>query len=68
MTHNLDCKCVNCDAKGSPIQEIWLKDVTAEALSNIEIFDWIEGYGQVMSLASKKLIRKYGFMLMVVAD
>lgn len=63
MIHKNDCKCVNCKAKGSPIREVFLKEATAKILSEIEILDWLEGYGQILSLASQKLINKYGFML-----
>lgn len=44
-------------------KEIYLKSVTVEELSKIEILDWLEGYGQVMSLAERDYIRQYGFLL-----
>lgn len=63
MIHKDDCKCVNCVAKGSPVREIFIKTVTAEELVNVEIFDWLEGYGQISSLAEQEYIRRYGFLL-----
>ena len=40
-------------------KQIWLKSVTAEELSEIEVLDWLEGYGLVMSLAERNYIRRY---------
>lgn len=68
MIHKDGCDCVNCVAKGSPIREIWVKTVTAEELSAIEVFDWLEGFGQVSSLGQQKYIRKYGFLLAKLQD
>lgn len=64
MTHNENCQCANCQAKGKPIREVWLKSVTPEELSEIEIYDWLEGFGYIDSLAVQKYIRKYGFLLL----
>lgn len=63
MTHNKDCKCINCQAKGKPIREIWLRSVTAKELSEIEVFDWLEGFGLIDSLAMQKYVHKYGFLI-----
>lgn len=45
-------------------KEIYLKSVTAEVLSKIEVLDWLEGFGDVLSLAERDYIRKYGFLLL----
>ena len=68
MIHEDDCKCVNCVAKGKPIREIFLKEVTAKILSKMEVCDWLEGYGQISSLAEQTYIRKYGFLLARLQD
>jgi len=68
MKHKNDCDCVNCVAKESPIQEIWIKNATAEEISTIEVLDWLEGYGQVMSLAEQIFIRRYGLILIKLRD
>lgn len=44
-------------------EEIYLKSVTTEKLSKIEVGDWLEGYGDVLSLSERAYIRKYGFLL-----
>ena len=64
MIHTNYCDCVNCAAKGSPIRQIYLSTVTPEELSAIEVHDWLEGYGMVISLAEQKYIRRYGFLLL----
>lgn len=63
MIHKEECKCVNCVGKGSPIREIFFKEVTVKILSEMEVYDWLEGFGQISSLAEQNYIRKYGFML-----
>lgn len=63
MKHPDICKCINCEGKGKPINEIYLHSVTAEDLSKIEVCDWLEGYGMIGSLAQQTYIRRYGFML-----
>lgn len=50
------------------MQKIWLKLVTAEQLRKVEIGDWLEGYGDVLSLAEQDYIRKYGFLLIKLQD
>jgi len=68
MIHKDDCDCVNCVAKGKPIREIFIRDVTAKDLAEIEVFDCLEGYGQISSVAEQKFIRKYGFLLVKMLD
>lgn len=63
MRHKNDCGCINCEAKGKPILEIYLANVTIEELTQIEVCDWMQGFGHVGSLAEQTYIRKYGFML-----
>lgn len=40
--------------------KIWLKTVTAEQLAKVEVGDWLEGYGDILSLATKRLVRRFG--------
>lgn len=63
MRHKDDCDCANCETKGTPILEIHLANATANELVKVTIYDWLEGYGQILSLAEQKYIRRYGFML-----
>ena len=44
-------------------EDIRFNTVTAKQLSEIEVGDWLEGYGDVLSLAEVHYIRKYGSLL-----
>ena len=63
MIHKENCACVNCKAKGKPINEIFIANVITKDLLEIELFDWLEGFGQIVSLAEQQYIRNYGFLL-----
>lgn len=64
MIHKQNCDCINCEAKGKPVREIWLKNVTVEDIVKIEVYDWVEGYGMISSLAERTFIRRYGLLLL----
>lgn len=63
MRHANNCTCVNCNAKGKPVNEVFLAAAKIEDLAKIEIYDWLEGHGMITSLAEQTYIRRYGFML-----
>lgn len=50
------------------VEQVWLAKVTAKQLAEINVGDWIEGFGDVNSLAVQEFIRKYGFLLFKLKD
>ena len=50
------------------IEQVYLKSVTAKQLAEINVCDWIEGFGTVDSYAVQKFIRKYGNLLFKLHD
>jgi hypothetical protein len=50
------------------VEKVWLSTATAEQLAEINVCDWLEGYGVVMSLAEQEFIRRYGFLLLKYRD
>ena len=50
------------------VEEVYLKSVTEKQLTEINVGDWLEGFGDVNSLAVQKFIRKYGQLLFKLKD
>lgn len=48
--------------------KIYLKTITAKQLQKVEIGDWIEGCGDILSLAQVKFIHEFRFLLAKLQD
>ena len=50
------------------MKKYYLKDVQNINFSEVAVLDWIEGYGQIMCLAERNFIRKFGDLVGVLKD
>lgn len=41
-------------------KKLWLKTVTPEQLAEIKVGDWLEGFGDILSLVEETLVRRFG--------
>jgi len=50
------------------MKKYWLKDAPNINFAKIEVLDWLQGYGQVMSIAERDFIRHFGNLINNLKD
>jgi hypothetical protein len=45
------------------MKKYWLQDAPNINFAQIEVLDWLQGYGQVMSIAERDFIRLFGDLI-----
>lgn len=50
------------------MQKLFLKSMTPEQLENVQVLDWIEGFGDVLSIAQANFIQRFGKLLVSLTN